>query len=301
MRHSVIAPTLRVAGIFVIFAVFQQAGPAFAQRCDRPLCRSGETYQPGSTDAEGAYGSCKHCNWFGYCSHYIARCGEDSTLDLERGVCVLNACSSCGAELPLCDSDEAYTGSGSDRDGVYGVCSSGPSGIGGYRSHQLKRCREGWTLQTDTGMCKKNCAARLPRVIPDVVGPITPIPDVTPPALQLPDLVLRRAWLKAPKGGPIKAVRRGQPYYACFEVANQGARASGPFYVGGGGLGIPTPPEQAHANLAPGAARQGCLYYPTTPAAGTYKLGLTADSRHTVTESREDNNDRTLTVQVNAF
>lgn len=305
MRYSRIRAALGAAVFLVVFIAFQQAGPAFAQNCERPLCRGDETYRAGgSADADDPYGTCRSCNWLGHCSHYIARCGDDATLDLDRGVCVLNACSGCGAELPLCDDDETYTRSSSVREVTYGVCSSGPNGFGGYISHQLKRCREGWTLQTETGMCRKDCPLLIPGIDPDVIRPITPIPDVLPvepPVLRLPDLILRRAWLRSAKGGPVKSVRRGQAYYACFEVANQGAAASGAFHVGGGGLGVPTAPEQAHASLAPGAAREGCLYYATTPAAGAYRLGLTADSRKTVTESREDNNDRTLAVRVDAF
>lgn len=287
----------KLASTFITAALVAAISTAAsAQDCEAPLCRGDETYRRGGVDSTGPYGVCGHCNWLGHCSHYLARCPSESTLDPERGVCVLNLCSSCGSQLPLCEPDEAYTRSGADATGPYGVCSSGPTPPGGYLSHRLARCREGWTLVPDSGMCRRDCALIGPGIDPDTLTP-APTP-IEPPVLLFPDLTLRRAWLRNTSGATMKTVRAKQPYYACFEVANIGAGASGVFHVGGGGLGVPTPPEQAHANLAPGASREGCLYYSTTPAVGTWRLGLKADSRNAVTESRENNNERTLTVRV---
>ena len=120
-----------------------------------------------------------------------------------------------------------------------------------------------------------------------------------PPSVARPDLVIRRAFLRAaPGGAPVSTIRRGQRYWACFEVANVGGAASGGFRVAGGGLGVPTAPYQDHAGLAVGASREGCLAYPTTPAAGTYSLGLSADSRNAVVEAHEDNNGASIRVQI---
>jgi hypothetical protein len=48
---------------------------------------------------------------------------------------------------PACDADERYRG---------GVCYSGPSGIGGYRSHHDAECPRGWTLDRAAGLCERN-------------------------------------------------------------------------------------------------------------------------------------------------
>ncbi|MEQ1931822.1 MAG: hypothetical protein ABL957_14995 [Parvularculaceae bacterium] len=271
------ATLLQLAVSFVVFLVSGLAlsAPASAQDCAAPVCRSGESYRVGA-GGPSPYGVCESpCRPPAPCSHYIAACPTGWTLDVPAGVCNRDLCSGCGVELPLCSADESYSRSETGPDGrVYGVCNHGTCGPGAC-SHQIKYCREGWTLQTATGLCQRDCAAAA-----------------------RPDLILRSAWLKTSKGVRTKTVRRGLPYYACFEVANIGTAASGPFYVGGGGLGVPRPPEQAHANLAPGASREGCLSYPTTPSAGTWRIGLTADSRGTVVEILDTNNGRTLTVIV---
>lgn len=283
---------IRQIAILIVGAItgLAFAAPAFAQRCENPVCRGEETYQRSPAGYEPAYGTCNHCNWLGHCSHYIAACPDGSTMDVDRGVCVLNICTSggCGAELPLCDADETYTHSGTDAEGVYGDCGHGPTGIGGYKSHQLKRCRADWALQTATGMCRKICAV--------VVGPI--VTPIGPAVVNRPDLILRRVWLRSATGATVKSVKAKKAYYACFEVANIGTADSGVFHVGGGGLGVPTSPEQAHANLAPTASREGCLSYSTTPSVGTWRLVLKADSRTAITELLEDNNERVLTVVV---
>jgi hypothetical protein len=198
---------------------------------------------------------------------------------MATGMCELNVCTGggCGAELPLCNADETFTRSGTDGGGVYGVCSHGPTGLG-WKSHQVKRCRTGWTLQRATGMCRKDCAAA--------------------PSTRRPDLTFRRVWLESPKTVTVGSVRRNRAYYACYEVANIGLAPSGPFQAGAGGLGVPVAPVHSHPSLAPGTSLISCMFYPTTPPPGSYSLGLTADSRGIVTESRESNNDATLAVRV---
>jgi hypothetical protein len=129
--------------------------------------------------------------------------------------------------------------------------------------------------------------------------PMQPRIPPVPGRIALPDLTFRVTWLQLP-GSPVrvKSVHNGRPYLACFVVVNIGVVPSGPFRVSGGGLGLPTNPYQDHASLAPGASRQGCLTYPTTPPPGHYNLGLTVDSQHVVHESREDNNDAVIYVPV---
>lgn len=56
---------------------------------------------------------------------------------------------------PACAADDRY------RDGV---CYSGPSGIGGYRSHHDAECPHGWTLDRTAGLCQRNgCTDEGPR------------------------------------------------------------------------------------------------------------------------------------------
>ncbi len=244
---------------------------ASAQTCQFPLCPSGYSYRSGSIDLLGPYGTCRSCNWLGHCSHTIFRCPAGSSLNISSGLCTHNVCTGgCGGELPLCDANETYTRSGTDAAGTYGVCSSGPTPPGGYMSHQLKRCLPGWTLQTATGQCRRDCLA---------------------------DLTFRRAFLRNAAGATVTSVIAYQPYYICFEVANNGPGASGPFQVRGGGLGVPVGPVSAQAGLAAGARRTSCLYYSTTPSPGSYVVGLGADATGAVDETIETNN--TINVPVN--
>lgn len=123
---------------------------------------------------------------------------------------------------------------------------------------------------------------------------------VEPAAEELPDLILRDLHVRR-QGQPRASgnqVKRGQPYLACFVVANRGNAASGEFRVQGGGLGIKTNPYQDHAGLKPEESRAGCLQYATTPAPGTHRLGLTVDALKAVQESDENNNSGVVTVVV---
>ena len=156
---------------------------------------------------------------------------------------------------------------------AYGVYESsrGP----GSPSHQSLYYPKGFTLDEVTGVCVGTC----------------------PEKKLLPDLVLRNVFLR--EGGlRVTKIRQGHRYNVCFQVANIGTASSGAFRVGGGGLGIPYNPFQNHASLLPGKARRGCLTYPTTPPVGKYRLGIEADSLHTVRELREDNNGATLPVRI---
>lgn len=119
------------------------------------------------------------------------------------------------------------------------------------------------------------------------------------PTFPRPDLVIRVTWLQAPvRIVRIKTVPVGKSYKACFKIANIGPGASGPYRLGAGGLGIPTSPYMDFPGLAPGAAQNGCILYPTTPPVGSYNLGMTVDSLGAVAELREDNNSAVLHVEV---
>jgi len=113
-----------------------------------------------------------------------------------------------------------------------------------------------------------------------------------------PDLTIRDLHLKSEIGEEVDSLRRGEPFYVCFEVANTGSVTADPFRIEGGGLGTRTAPNQAHASLAPDASREACLGYSTTPSPGKYRLGLTVDPTNDVYESREDNNGASVRVVV---
>lgn len=240
------------------------AGEARGQpACDFPACRGDETYRDGDCNSKSGFPTYAK-------SHRIATCPEGTTLNRTTGMCISGG--TCCNERTLCAKGTSYSRSGSDRDGVYGVCES--SGGLGYRSHELVRCAAGWTLDTGRGVCRGECRV------------------VVPSGRALPDLTFGSLSLRP------SVLHAGMSYYLCFTVANIGAAASGPFRVGAGGLGIPYSPFQDHASLAPGATRDGCIRYPTTPPAGTYTLGAKVDSLNAVAESNEGNNERTIGVVV---
>lgn len=277
-----------LAAVFAFAAIVVFAPSALAQSaCGFPACNGArETYDRASGNCQSSSGPPTFA-----LSHRVPTCGAGEHFDRDTGNCVLDACSGGGCEArALCTGDWRYARSGSDSTGAYGVCESGPNWLG-HRSHTLVRCPAGFALNEARGVCVGNC-----RVV------ITPAPGgaVAPaPILRLPDLIIRRSFLRASSGGPaVTQVRRGQRYWACFVVENIGTAASGAFHVGGGGLGLTAAPSQGHAALAPGASREGCLLYSTTPPVGSFRLGLEADSRRIVRETREDNNIATIAVNV---
>ncbi|HEX9627026.1 MAG TPA: CARDB domain-containing protein [Acidiferrobacterales bacterium] len=164
------------------------AASALADSCAVPLCQRGETFRADSNPAVN-YGWCHSSSGLGYRSHQRRDCPAGSTLNRATGLCVRRDCC---PEKPLCPAGEKYLRSGT-RDGrVYGVCGSS-SGLG-YRSHTLRYCEAGWTLDTARGVCKKIC--------PVSVTPVTtvgvPVGTLAPakPAGGKPDLVVRRFALK---------------------------------------------------------------------------------------------------------
>lgn len=258
--------------LLLVSIAFLTATVARAQDCEFPVCPDGYTLQATYSDASGPYAQCGHCDWFGYCSHQLVRCPAESTFNTKTGMCVWNACSGCGGQLPLCDVSigETYTGSGvSPSTGVpYGVCRHESFG---YISHRLVECAAGWELITATGMCRKTCNV---------------------------DLALRNPYLRLDSGATVKSVSVGTPYSVCFDVVNLGTMPAGAFRVSGGGLGIPVGPSVSLTGLAGGASQRVCLRYYTTPPVGTWRLGITADSGRAVIETLETNNDLAVTVNV---
>jgi len=242
-------------------------------QCRFPACnRDGEHFNSETGDCESRSGFPTFA-----ISHRVPTCPSGERLDRASGQCVLSACDD-GCEVNrLCHRDEDYSRSGRDREGVYGVCES--SGGLGFKSHTPRRCPAGFTLNERRGVCVR-CRAEPPRRVP-------------------PDLTIRRVFLRTTRSGPaVTSVAAGQLYYACFEVANIGAGASGRFLVSGGGLGVRGTPTVTQTSLPPGASREGCLVYRTAPSAGTYRLGITADPVNGVRETREDNNTTNLEVTV---
>jgi hypothetical protein len=244
---------------------------AWAQ-CRFPACnQEGEHFNSETGDCESRSGFPTFA-----ISHRVPTCPAGERFDRATGNCVLAACDEGCEVRELCRGDERFSRSGRDRAGVYGVCESGPNWLG-HRSHRVDHCPSGFTLNERRGVCVR-CPIRVP--------------------VRLPDLVISRAFLRlASSPAEVTSIPAGRSYLACFEVTNRGMAASGFFRVDGGGLGVRTAPFQNHASLLPGASREGCLEYSTTPPPGTYRLELRAHTLR-VRESREDNNTATLELAV---
>ena len=253
-------------------AVLTVASSAAAQTCDFTLCPHGWEYRPSTFAADE--GTCHHCDWFGYCSHTINQCPEGSTLNQKTGLCTWDLCGGdgCRGELPLCDAPARYTGSNVDWTGVYGVCTNGPNFPTWAIAHEVRRCREDFELDPKRGVCVKKC--------------------------ELVDLILAKPFLLDEKGNVVASVAVGRPYSVCVQVQNIGAGAAGIFKVAGGGLAVPFNPTVVVSSLAAGDVTNVCLNYPTTPPAGAYRVGVSADSTGLVAESDETNNELIVNVTV---
>ena len=112
------------------------------------------------------------------------------------------------------------------------------------------------------------------------------------------DLIVAKPFFLDAKGNVVTSVKAGQPYSVCVQVQNIGAGAAGLFKVAGGGLAVPFNPTVAVSSLAAGAVTDVCLNYPTTPPAGAYRVGVSADSTGLVAESDETNNELIVNVTV---
>ena len=258
------------AALAVLIAV-----PALAQTCDFGVCPSGYSLSSTGTDSSGSsYGVCNYCDWWGFCDHQLVYCPSGSTLNATTGQCTWNICggSACGSGLPLCNSGETFTGTGVDASGhTYGSCQTGPGYLGGPIVHELRYCRAGFVLQS-SGQCFKPC---------------------------LPDLIIAASYMRDANGTWVGSVKAGQKYQLCSVVKNIGTAWAGPnWVVAGGGLGVAVGPTVTKGWLAPGAFIEACLTYATAPSAGTWHVGLIADSTGWVTEVDETNNGWTATVTV---
>lgn len=114
-----------------------RVGSAQEPNCERPACRSGDKYSTRRHRCESGPTA------LGYRSHYPATCPPGYNLDEARGVCVQPG--EC-CDKPACKPGYRFRN---------GRCESGPSGIGGYRSHYYPNCGAGWDLIAATGMCRK--------------------------------------------------------------------------------------------------------------------------------------------------
>lgn len=116
-----------------------------AEECRRPICRSHYRF-------DGKV--CRSTSGLGYRSHYT----PDPPLcpagwEVQGDDCVNKVC----CEKPVCKPDDRY------RDGY---CWSGPSGIGGYRSHTEARCEPGWELDREKGVCRNpDCKLTTPGIV----------------------------------------------------------------------------------------------------------------------------------------
>jgi hypothetical protein len=272
---------------------FVLAQPALAQMCERPLCTGDDTYARSGVRDGRPYGVCaSEPNWLGHRSHRLVECPAGHTLNTRTGQCVDDGCSGgCGQIRPVCPYGSTFQRQGEDAAGeAYAVCGSS-SGIGPYKSHTPVTCREGWRLIAG-GRCQKECGP----VSAPIVSPLAP------EVIRRPDLVIKSAYLRtAADRDPVSVLVNGQSYLACFTIANQGNDVSGPFRIGGGGLGVSAAPYQNQTALAASRTRDGCLTYPTTPGPGRYTVQLTVDLLNAVTESREDNNTYDLRVVVESL
>ena len=119
--------------------------PAGAEECKKGICRDDYHF-------DGTY--CRSRSGLNWRSHYrpespVCPAGWEVKGDYcEKTVC---------CEKPVCKADERY------KDGY---CWSGPSGIGGYKSHTQASCEPGWEFDPVKGICK-NPACR-----PVAAGPI---------------------------------------------------------------------------------------------------------------------------------
>lgn len=261
--------------------------------CSKRLCQSGETYR-AETEPGAAYGWC-HREVFTYGSHQRRECEAGWTLERVTGLCVK---SGCCPEMQLCASGNRYARSGTSGGRTYGVCEHSS---GGYISHQLVYCEDGWQLDTARGVCRKlGCAVT---VNTGVVAPapgyvIQPAKPGNKPAGR-PDLVVRKFALK--HWGVCQPGRVVMTF--SVTVANIGSAAS-PLISGkalvrvsdghgnGWGNGAALPAIAAGASTAVEVP----VYFPRSErdhvAGGIpHPFRATADPLRLVTESDEANND----------
>ena len=135
-------------------------GTAQTPTCERPACRSGDRYSTSRRRCESGPSGIG-----GYRTHYPASCPAGYNLDEARGVCVWSG--QC-CEKSACKSGYRFRN---------GRCESGPSGIGGYRSHYYPQCDAGWDLTG--GMCRRHeCGGDGPQGTGPQIDRLGPTPCV---------------------------------------------------------------------------------------------------------------------------
>ncbi|MEO8055031.1 MAG: IPT/TIG domain-containing protein [Acidobacteriota bacterium] len=116
-----------------------------AEECRKKICR-GDYHLDGKV--------CRSVSGLNWRSHYtpdLPLC--PAGWDVAGGDCVKKVC----CEKPVCKPDDRY------RDGY---CWSGPSGVGGYRSHSEARCPAGWEFDREKGVCKNpECKLTAPGIV----------------------------------------------------------------------------------------------------------------------------------------
>lgn len=123
----------RLGCVGIALGLLLWALPAGAEECRKKICK-------GDYRFDGTY--CRSESGLNWRSHYK----PDAPLcpvgwEVTGGDCVKKVC----CEKSVCKPDDRY------RDGY---CWSGPSGIGGYRSHTEARCEPGWELDRVKGVCR---------------------------------------------------------------------------------------------------------------------------------------------------
>jgi len=278
-----------VVFVFVVSSSISSSGAWADDACFRPLCVGAEPIYTGEDGARRGepFGVCQTDSHApGGIAHSTVPCPAGTTLVPHAGQCHVNSCDggsngSC-TFTGVCGTTPGfptYTGDSFGPGGTLtATCQALSTGLN-YLAHTPASCPPGFTLVPHTGVCRRCGSNTSTRA--------------------LPDLIIKGAWLRTQiSPAHVSILRTRKPYLACFNVVNIGSVVSGPFRIGGGGLGVRVAPFQDHASLAPGAERSGCLTYDNAPPPGTYRLELKADSLNSVSESREDNNDAAIDVTV---
>lgn len=153
MKKIILALIVLAVGITLYSIASTGVGSAQEPACEVPACRSDDKYSRTRHRCESGPSGLG-----GYRSHYPASCPSGYDLNEARAVCVQRG--EC-CEKPACKRDYRFRN---------GRCESGPSGIGGYRSHYYPKCGAGWDLDVSTGTCRKrDCGASEAQI--DRLGP----------------------------------------------------------------------------------------------------------------------------------
>lgn len=158
MKKIILALIVLAVGFALYSIATTGVGSAQEPACERPACRPDDKYSRSRHRCESGPSG------LGYRSHYPASCPSGYDLNEARGVCVQRG--EC-CEKPACKKGYRFR---KDR------CESGPSGIGGYRSHYYPKCDAGWDLDAAAGVCRKRDCGSVSETQIDRLGP-TPCVD----------------------------------------------------------------------------------------------------------------------------